>query len=412
MARRWNEFDDWMQPSRASHGYRNGRIVLSIVLGVVIVYGLGVWSGLQMAGESLPTTPLSTSSTQPMQSPNSPNLLPLQGASGNLITDIYESAHNSVVTITAVTAVGSKNGPQEDIGTGFFIDKRGDIATNAHVVNGLSKVTVTLGNRTFAGQVIGSDALDDLAVVRISPPANIVPLQLGSAKSLRPGNLVVAIGNPFQLSQSVSSGIVSGLNRSMPTQTGHIMNGLVQTDAALNPGNSGGPLFNAAGEVVGINTAIESPVQGSVGIGFAIPIDRLVQLMPQLVSGTNVKHAWLGIEGLDIDPLMQSGLKLPVGEGIYVTVVTHGSPADTAGIKGDTSTKIADLDSASNYQQVLHGDGDIIVAAAGQPVSSVEQLTQIIEQSSPGSVVALTVLRHGQRITFQTTLGNWPATSS
>ena len=184
--------------------------------------------------------------SNPLILPGENNALP-PALSGNTVSQIYQMARPSVVTITAVANSGtSKNSPEEDIGTGFFIDDQGDIATNNHVVNGQTTVSVTLDNHTYTGKVIGTDALDDLAVVRITPPpSGVKPLSLGTAKTLQPGDLVVAIGNPFDLTASVSAGIVSGLNRSVPTDSGRLMSGLVQTDAALNPGNSGGPLLNA-----------------------------------------------------------------------------------------------------------------------------------------------------------------------
>ena len=276
-----------------------------------------------------------------------------------------------MVTITAVANSGtSKNSPEEDIGTGFFIDDQGDIATNNHVVNGQTTVSVTLDNHTYTGKVIGTDALDDLAVVRITPPpSGVKPLSLGTAKTLQPGDLVVAIGNPFDLTASVSAGIVSGLNRSVPTDSGRLMSGLVQTDAALNPGNSGGPLLNARGQVVGINTAIESPVEGSVGIGFAVPIDRLEQVLPKLLSGKPVDHPWLGIIGLDITPAIAQKYHLPVNQGVLVIATSPGGPASKAGLKGD-----------SGSQNNPVGDGDIITAINGQPVADIESLSAYIER--------------------------------
>ncbi len=418
LSRRFDEFDDFEWSTRKSPRGRTGRLIVLSVLGLAVVYGLGVWSGVRLSQPSyIGNTAFSNGGVQQQQNQNqnqqSQGMVPQSNAGNdNVITEVYNASKNSIVTITAVTSNGgSKNGSQEDVGTGFFIDTQGDIATNAHVVNGAKTVSVTLSNRTFTGQVIGTDELDDLAVVRIHTAENISPLRLGTAKTLQPGDLVVAIGNPFQLTSSVSSGIVSGLNRSMPTQTGRVMSGLVQTDAALNPGNSGGPLLDASGEVIGINTAIESPVEGSVGIGFAIPIDRLKQLLPQLLSGNSIQHAWLGIEGLDIDKLAQQELKLPVSEGIYVTVVTKGGPADKAGLHGDSSDKVSNMDNANSYQQVLNGDGDIIVAADGKTMNSVEDLTQYLSGKSPGDSVLLSVIRKGKKMDVKVTLSNWPSSS-
>lgn len=405
---------------RGTHGWdgqgrpRRGRV--GVWLGaIIVIYGVGVGTGLSIhrqavfqAPASQSTQEPSTTQTPPVGSPNT-----AQGGSGTsvtpalnqgVITQIYKQSLPSIVTITAVSNSSSSSnnnstssGPSEDIGTGFFIDTEGDIATNAHVVSGQSKVTVTINGKNVEGTVLGADTLDDLAVVHVTPVPGINPLPIGSAKSLQPGDLVIAIGNPFELTASVSAGIVSGLNRSMPTQSGHVMDGLVQTDAALNPGNSGGPLLNAQGQVVGINTAIESPVAGSVGIGFAIPIDRFVQLEPQLVKGSQVSHPWLGIEAYDITPALAQAAHLPVSQGVLVLSTVKGGPAAKAGLHGDSGTS-----SNPNY------DGDIVVAVNGQQVTDVAGLTGAISQYPVGTVVHLSVLRGGKPITVDVTLGPWP----
>jgi S1-C subfamily serine protease len=266
------------------------------------------------------------------------------------------------------------------------------------VVSGKKQVSVKLGGQTYTGQVVGTDPMDDLAVVRITPPPGVRPLSLGSAKGLQPGEPVVAIGNPFQLTNSVSAGIVSGLNRSMPTESGRLMSGLIQIDAALNPGNSGGPLLDARGQVIGINTAIESPVAGFVGIGFAVPIDRFVALLPNLLQGTAVDHPWLGIRALDIDPAVQQQFKLPVSQGVLVISTVSGGPAAKAGLHADSGGANKPV-----------GDGDIITAIDGHPVADVAELTAIVNQDRVGQTVTLSVLRRGKPISVRVTLAPWPA---
>jgi S1-C subfamily serine protease len=394
MAKKWHDWDDWATKGarRSPGGFRPFGIG-------IILFGLGVLVG--GAGLSLSQR---NYGSRPIVIQSSSNAAPFSGLNpttdSGLITRIYQSDNPSVVTITAVSSANSKNGPQEDIGTGFFFDNNGNIATNNHVVNGEKTVSVTIGNQTVKGTVVGTDDMDDLAVIHVTPPPGIHPLSLGSAKSLQPGSLVVAIGNPFQLTGSVSTGIVSGLNRSMPTQTGRVMSGLIQTDAALNPGNSGGPLLDANGQVVGINTAIESPVQGSVGIGFAIPIDRFVELSANLLRGEKINHPWLGISGLDIDPARQQTYNLPVSTGILVMTTTPNGPAAKAGIHPDSGK-----DSGN-----VSGDGDIITAVDGQPVKDVADLTSSISSKSVGTVIHLTILRQGKQIDVSVTLGPWPET--
>ena len=413
MANRWRGDGGWDQP----RGPKGNRLI--VWAGVaVLVYGLGIGTGAVIAQSNSATVGFSgnlpgTAGSEAQGAPSSPaQSLPPQsgGSTGGTSTDlsptldsgiiarIYKQSIPSIVTITAVTD-SKTSGPSEDIGTGFFINNQGDIATNAHVVNGQKTVTVTLAGKDYKGQVVGADTMDDLAIVHITPPSGVQPLPLGTAKTLVPGDMVIAIGNPFQLTGSVSAGIVSGLNRSMPTQNGRVMSGLVQTDAALNPGNSGGPLLNDRGQVVGIDTAIESPVQGSVGIGFAIPIDRLIRLLPTLLQGQTVTHPWLGIEALDLSPALAQQAKLPVSQGVLVMSTVPGSPAAKAGIRGDSGT-------STNPKY----DGDIIIAVDGSPVSDVASLTADISQDPIGSVVKLTILRNGQQMNVNVTLAPWPKT--
>ncbi|WP_051663413.1 S1C family serine protease [Alicyclobacillus macrosporangiidus] len=439
MARRWFGDDDWDRGAREARWRRRlGAGAAVFVLGAAagsagtawLMAGVGDRAAAQGAGASGPSSAPSAPQVTPSPSvpgdgtPGSAGV-PGTGAAGagapgagNApgtsspgassgwtpftggidIPAIYQAASPSVATITAVTPSGQSNNPQEDIGTGFLIDANGDIATNEHVVSGKKQVSVKLGGQTYTGQVVGTDPMDDLAVVRISPPPGVRPLSLGSAKGLQPGEPVVAIGNPFQLTNSVSAGIVSGLNRSMPTESGRLMSGLIQIDAALNPGNSGGPLLDARGQVIGINTAIESPVAGFVGIGFAIPIDRFVALLPNLLQGTAVDHPWLGIRALDIDPAVQQQFKLPVSQGVLVISTVSGSPAAKAGLHADSGGADKPV-----------GDGDIITAIDGHPVADVAELTAIVNQDRVGQTVTLSVLRRGKPISVRVTLGPWPA---
>jgi S1-C subfamily serine protease len=396
VARKWEDFDNWDRQGRGS-----GRVVAFVAVGALI-YVLGVVSGGALfSSRTAPSgTQPSTSANQSSQSTQSnessqtslpPNL------SGNTVTDVYDKSKPAIVTITAVSDPSSKDG-SADIGTGFVIDHNGDIATNNHVVSGQKTVSVTLNDKTYQGRVLGTDPLDDLAVVRVPQLSTVSPLPLGTAKTLNPGQMVIAIGNPFQLTSTVTAGIVSGLNRSMPSSNGRLIGGLVQTDAALNPGNSGGPLLNASGQVVGINTAIESPVEGSVGIGFAIPIDKFQQVMQSLITGKSVQHTYLGISGYDIDPALQQELHLPVAQGVLVAIVTPGSPADRAGLHGDSGTK-------TNPK----GDGDIITGVNGKPISDMADLTSALSNDTVGQKVTLNILRGGTHLNKTVVLGAWPS---
>lgn len=390
MASRWNDDDEW---DRARDG-RSGRFAIAVVAGVVI-YIAGVFSGAWLRPNIINSVSNSgQQQSQPAQS-NSTSSMPPE-LNGNSIAAIYKNSISSIVTITALHLQSAKDGSQADIGTGFLIDSKGDLATNDHVVSGQSTVSVTLAGKTYTGSVVGTDPLDDLAVVRVAELAGKKPLPLGTDANLEPGDTVVAIGNPFELTGSVSAGIVSGLNRSMPSSGGRVISGLVQTDAALNPGNSGGPLLNSQGQVIGINTAIESPVEGSVGIGFAIPIDRFRQVMSDLVSGKQVAHPYLGISALDIDAVVQQVYHLPVSEGVLVVSVAKNSPAAKAGIHGDTGGS-----------KTPKGDGDIITKINGTPVNSVADLTAQINRYAVGTKITVTVIRAGKTMELSLVLGSW-----
>lgn len=383
--------DEWEKKPR--------RIKLYVAIAAVgvLMFGIGTLSATQLTN-LFAKSPLGDGglSTGASITPSAISPISTTGSSGNTITQVYDAVKPSIFTITTITTSKSQ-GTQEGIGTGFLIDNNGDIATNYHVVSGSSTVTVSINNQNYKGTVIGTDPVDDLAIVHITPIKGMNPLTLGTAKTLQPGQPLIAIGNPFQLTDTVTSGIVSGLNRSMPSVSGRLMNGLIQTDTPINPGNSGGPLLNTAGQVVGINTMIESPVKGFVGIGFAIPIDRLERLLPQLLKGSAIAHPWLGITGISIGPGVQQQYHLPVSQGVLVFSTLPNSPAAKAGIHGDTGGTTNPV-----------GDGDIITAVNGTPVSSVAALTSQLNKYSVGTTISLTVLRKDHSMSIKVTLANWP----
>ncbi len=386
MPRRLPHQDEWGQPVREGGPLRTGWLVV----GAIVIYVIGALSGGPVWSKLMATNSSSPATLTPIPENTSQSIVP-----ASLASRIYKMASPSIYTITAVSKGTQQTGPQEDIGTGFLIDNQGDVATNDHVVAGATTVTVTIGSHTVVGRVIGADKLDDLAIVKIPPPGD-KPLSLGNANIMVPGDPVVAIGNPFQLTLSVTSGIISGINRPMQTSSGRMMTGLLQTDAPLNPGNSGGPLFDSQGQVIGIDTAIESPVQGSVGIGFAIPINRLEKVLPRLLAGEPVPHPWIGIEGANIDPQTQIEYHLPVSQGILVLSVVKGGPAQLAGVHPDTGGLRNPV-----------GDGDIIVAVNGKPVPTVAALTEYISNYRVGTIIHLTILRHGKKIVLPLKLQNW-----
>jgi S1-C subfamily serine protease len=291
-------------------------------------------------------------------------------------------------------------------GSGFVIDGEGHILTNNHVVEGAEKVTVKLGEseKTYHAQVVGTDPGTDIALLKVNAPANeLHPLTLGHSSEMEVGDPVVAIGNPFGLDRTVTSGIVSALQRQIQAPNGFSINHVIQTDAAINPGNSGGPLINSAGEVIGINSQIATGGNGNgnVGIGFAIPIDTVRAEIRQLETNGEVEHAFLGIEGGTVTPELAKALNLPVDEGVLVQSVVKDGPADKAGIEGGhTSATI-------NGAEVRLG-GDIITEIDGEKVANMEQLVEKIQDKKPGDGMELTIFSDGQEKSVTVTLGTQP----
>ena len=293
-------------------------------------------------------------------------------------------------------------------GSGFVIDGEGHILTNNHVVEGADKIEVKLGasDTEYSAEVIGADPASDLALLKVDAPSKeLHPLTLGDSSQVEVGDSVVAIGNPFGLDRTVTSGIVSALQRQIQAPNGFSIDNVIQTDAAINPGNSGGPLINAAGEVIGINSQIEtggSGSEGNVGIGFSIPINTAKSEIQQLETKGEVEHAYLGIEGGTITPSLAKALNLPVDEGAIVQSVEKGGPADEAGLEGGNTS--ATIEGAE-----VELGGDVITEIDGRKIAGMDELIEVINDAEPGDEVALTIIRDGQDKTADVTLGKRPA---
>jgi S1-C subfamily serine protease len=319
-------------------------------------------------------------------------------------TSIYNNASPAVVEIDVTQTVSSVFGKstQEGLGSGFLIDNQGDILTNNHVVDGATSVQVVLTNGNYvSGKVLGTDPVDDLAVVSVDPSAvaGITPLKLGDSSLVVPGQMAIAIGNPLGFTDSITVGVISGLNRSV---TGSNLRGMLQTDAAINPGNSGGPLLDNQGNVIGINTAAEIGATGADGIGFAIPSNLAAKILPDLIAGQTVSRPWVGISGTALTQTTASQLGLSVNKGVYIVSVVANGPAEKAGLKAG----------GSNTDGTLVAGGDVIIAVDGKAIASVEDLSAYISSKSVGDKVSLTILRNGQSITVQVTLDAWPVNLS
>ena len=306
--------------------------------------------------------------------------------------DVFEKVHQAVVNIATTTL--SMNFwmeviPRQGQGSGFVIDSRGYIMTNSHVVANAQKIIVTMAKgKKIQATLVGRDPRSDLAVIKISPGDVVRVARLGDSDSVRPGQKAIAIGNPFGLSQTLTTGIVSALNRSIRTEDGNQIDDLIQTDAAINPGNSGGPLLNSNGDVIAINTAIFSLSGGYQGIGFAIPINLAKHIATQLITSGKVARAWLGISGISITPSLSEGLNLGVEEGVLVAQVVRGSPAYQARLKG------------GNREVAIGGirlrlGGDIITAIDEKSISDMEQLVRLLSKMRVGQTLTLHILRDG-----------------
>jgi putative serine protease PepD len=332
--------------------------------------GAAVYAGTTGGGGSAAETTTTVIASVPAQQ---------TAVTSTSLTQLYKKAIPGVVDIT-VSQGGSLGGGQGQAeGSGFVYDKSGDIITNAHVVEGATAIKVRFQTgKTATAKLIGTDDSTDIAVIKVDvPAAQLTPLPLGNSAGVQVGEEVAAIGSPFGLPGTLTSGIVSAVNRTITAPNNYSISGAIQTDAAINHGNSGGPLLNAAGNVIGVNAQIESDSGGNDGVGFAIPINATKNVADTLISGGKVQHAYLGIRVGDSSS----------GDGAQVTSVVSGSPADKGGVKA----------------------GDVITSIDGNSISSADDLTATISGKKPGDKVTVKVTRAGKSSTLTVTLGTRPS---
>lgn len=335
------------------------------------------------------------------------------------VSDIYEQSGPGVVQITTTTVRRVDTDPffnalgfpqqrrKKALGSGFVIDKAGHIVTNYHVVDGAQTVEVSFSNRdSVKARVVGTDPSTDLAVLEVNVDAGALsPLELGDSDVLRVGDSVVAIGNPFGLERSVTAGIVSALHRPLTAPNDFTIDDVIQTDAAINSGNSGGPLIDARGDVVGVNSAIatgNTGARGNIGIGFAVPINTVRDVASQLIEHGKVEHAFLGIGVQAVDTEVSRLFELPVKRGLMVVRVYDSSAADEAGLRAGTDEVVV---SGESY---LLG-GDILVAIGGRQVASGEDLRDVISARKPGDKLTIEAYRGTEKRSFEVTLGRQPS---
>lgn len=351
-------------------------------------------------------TPTPTAPPPPTPTP-APSPTPDTGlvvrALEDLVTDLYQRVNPSVVHIRVT--VGRGRFMRQGSGSGFVFDQGGYIVTNNHVVEGANEITVTFTDDTeVSASVVGTDPGSDLAVIRVDlPPANLHAVELGDSRDVRPGQLAIAIGNPFGLEGSMTLGIVSAVSRVIQPQAGRFsIAEMIQTDAPINPGNSGGPLLDSQGRVIGVNTLIFSQMGASTGIGFAVPVKTVTRVVPDLIVRGRYDHPWLGISGFSVAPRLARDLRLPVEWGVLVGGVDAAGPADKAGLRGGT-------------QQVVIGGaplvigGDLVTAIDGRPVRAMEDIIAYLEEERQvGDVVRLTVMRDGEEREIEVQLAARP----
>jgi putative serine protease PepD len=346
--------------------------------GALAIAGVGAGAGAGVYAAFAPATKTVISTTVPADGAQ-----PISATSGLSINSIYQRTYQGVVDITVSTATGFSpfgSGGGQAEGSGFVYDKQGDIITNQHVVAGATSITVTFWNgKSYKAKLVASDGSTDLAVVRASsaPSSLLHPLTLGNSNGVQVGDLVIAIGSPFGLAQTVTSGIVSALHRTMTAPNNFTIGNSIQTDAPINHGNSGGPLIDSAGRVIGVNAQIQSDSGGSDGVGFAIPSNTVSSVVSQIVAGKPVAHAYLGIS-VDTSSSPQ---------GADVARIFAGQPAAKAGLRA----------------------GDVIVKLDDTVVSNSDDLSNVIDSKKPGDNLSVTYVRNGKQHTVQVTLATRPS---
>ncbi|MBA3788002.1 MAG: trypsin-like peptidase domain-containing protein [Actinobacteria bacterium] len=389
----------------------NARSFLLRASGLVAVAFLG---GLVALGGVALTGGLGDGTTTVVETSPAPAAAAPAVADGRLsISDIYDRAAPGVVQITSTSrppaddlgAPSTPSGSEQALGSGFVLDKAGHIVTNYHVIEGADTIEVSFSNQdTLTAKLVGTDPSTDLAVLRVETSSrSLRPLELGDSDIVRVGDPVIAIGNPFGLDRTATAGIVSALQRPITAPNGYTIDHVIQTDAPINRGNSGGPLLNDRGQVIGVNSQISTGggATGNVGIGFAVPSKTVKAIAAQLIDSGRVDRAFIGIGGTTIEPELARQFRLPVDAGVLVERVGEATPAARAGLKAGTS------DTVVAGQSYTLG-GDVIVAVAGKRVASLEELRDVLAEHKPGDSVQLEIYRGNEQQTLELTLGRQP----
>ncbi len=405
----------------------------TLVLIVVVAFALFIATGCTLAPAPAPTAAIQAQATATLAPTPA-----LSGSRSGAFTDleaafegIYAQVNTSIVTIETVQSqtttpprsrtpvvpfLGPQLPPAQGLGSGFVWDAQGNIVTNNHVIDGADQITVTFADGTIVtGKVVGADPDSDLAVVKVDVPASqLRPVQLGDSTQIKVGQLAIAIGNPFGEQNTMTTGIISAVSRSLPVNKSPFAQGptftipdIIQTDAPINPGNSGGVLLNMQGQVIGVTSAIESGTGSSSGIGFAIPSAMVRKVVPALITTGHFDHPYLGISGTTLTPPLAQAMNLKADQrGALVGTVTQGGPAEKAGLRGSTQQ------TTINGTRAQVG-GDVIVAMNGQPIKSFDDIVAFLARSTQvGQSVTLTMLRDGKQQDVQVTLAARPSSQT
>src|SRR6266436_5891664 len=365
----------------------SGRQILVIALGSALFAAIAVAGFQQLSGHFQPFGQASVATPANITDPS------LATDEQNNI-EVYKAASPGVVYIQSTTMTrdffGMFSRPVEGAGSGSVIDEQGDILTNYHVIADAEKLTVSFGSgKAYAAKVVGRDPDTDLAVIRLleTPKESLTIVPLGDSDKLIVGQKVLAIGNPFGLDRTLTTGVISGLERPIHAQNGRTIEGAIQTDASINPGNSGGPLLDSHGRMIGINSQILSPSGASAGVGFAIPVSIAKRIIPQLIRSGEVRRPKLGIFPRDVAPLANQ-VRMPVPEGVLIVQVQPGGGAANAGLRGTVQTEEGDIEL-----------GDIIVGVEGEKVKNNDDLFRVLDKRQVGDTVNVEVVRNGRHMT-------------
>jgi S1-C subfamily serine protease len=414
--------------------YSRGQLIFSTVVGAVLVIagalGLGIlkFSGGEEEAAAVSTAGEASAGNSPVREQTQEDIftlhtspsrgepfIPVDGG-GKLSDDeainvrVYETRNEGVVNIT--TEVLAYNWFLEPVpreggtGSGSIIDTRGYVLTNNHVVSKAYKVFVTLADQSqVEGTVVGIDGENDLAVIKFEPGGRkLTTIPLGNSEELKVGQKVLAIGNPFAFDRTLTTGIVSGLGRPIRTDSGLVIRDMIQTDASINPGNSGGPLLNSSGEMIGINTMIYSPSGGSVGIGFAVPVDTARRVVPELIKFGKVKRGWVDIVPVQLFPALVNHAKFSVRQGLLVSRLIPGGNAEKAGLRGGERS-----DAVRYGNSIIYLGGDIIVEVDGTKTESLSDLYTALEDNKPGQTINIKAWRGSKLMSFSLVLSERPA---